>query len=182
MHMCSECYEVSGMENECEDGDASWADAKQRALPILTDCVRKGGNEDRLRSVYPWAYAAPTAAKSTPPTAAKSARASLADRLMSFPDNELIGLTAEWQRRTIRRAAQVEIDRRAAAAKPAPAEAPKRGRGRPRLGGDVATRTVGVRMSQADADALAAIAEAESTTVAELLRPAVAALLARGKV
>jgi hypothetical protein len=141
VHMCSECYDVSGMENECQDGCATWADAKRRALPLLTDCVRKGGDEDRLRSAFAWAYAAPTAAKSIPPKpAAKSA-----------------------------------------AAKPAPAEAPKRGRGRPRLGGDVATRTVGVRMSQADADALAAIAEAENTTVAELLRPAVAALLARGK-
>lgn len=59
-----------------------------------------------------------------------------------------------------------------------PPAAPKRGRGRPRLGGDVATRTVGVRMSQADADALAAIAAAEQTTVAELLRPAIAAILA----
>jgi hypothetical protein len=36
-------------------------------------------------------------------------------------------------------------------------------------------------MTQAEADALAAIAAAESTTIAELLRPAVAEILARGK-
>lgn len=61
---------------------------------------------------------------------------------------------------------------------PAPAAPPKRGRGRPRLAKDVAVHTVGVRMPQADADALAAIAAAQNTTVAELLRPAIVAIIA----
>jgi ribosome-binding protein aMBF1 (putative translation factor) len=59
IRVCSECYDVSGMENECQDGHTTWADAKLRALPILNDCVRKGGNEDRLRTVFPWVYELP---------------------------------------------------------------------------------------------------------------------------
>jgi len=54
---------------------------------------------------------------------------------------------------------------------------PKRGRGRPRLGSAVAARTIGVRMSVAEADELAAIAATHHTTVAELLRPAIGAIL-----
>jgi hypothetical protein len=63
---CSECYEVGGMENECQDGHTEWSDAKVRALPMLEECVRKGGNEDRLRGVFAWAYEAAAPAAPAP--------------------------------------------------------------------------------------------------------------------
>jgi hypothetical protein len=56
VRMCSQCYDVSGMENECQDELVTWADARQRALPLLRDCERKGGNGVRLRSVFAWVY------------------------------------------------------------------------------------------------------------------------------
>jgi hypothetical protein len=71
---CSECYEVAGMENECQDGQAEWSDAKQRALPLLADCVRNGGSEDRLRGVFPWAYEADAPAAPVEPAPVKRGR------------------------------------------------------------------------------------------------------------
>lgn len=61
----------------------------------------------------------------------------------------------------------------------APAEPPKRGRGRPRLdasGADM--RQVGIRVPEAEAAALEALAVERCTTVSDLLRGAIAELLA----
>lgn len=55
-------------------------------------------------------------------------------------------------------------------------------RGRPRLGEGRASKVLGIRVTEADFEALNAYAAEQQTTVAELLRPAVAELLeaARG--
>jgi len=52
-------------------------------------------------------------------------------------------------------------------------------RGRPRLAEGRASKMIGLRVTEADFEALNAYAAAQQTTVAELLRPAVAELLER---
>ena len=59
------------------------------------------------------------------------------------------------------------------------AEPPKRGRGRPRLDASgVDMRQVGIRVPEAEAAALEALAVERCTTVSDLLRGAIAELLA----
>lgn len=78
------------MENECQDGHATWADAKRAAQPILSDCVGKGGDEARLRDAFEWVYepdAAEPVAVPAEPVAPKRGR--------GRPRNDASGANAE---------------------------------------------------------------------------------------